>query len=169
MNKTDSALERNTEERWCNHSCSGGAKIFIIWGFFGEWSIQHAMRMRHVGVCDLPGCTVFFHIINGTIFGGGLLNEKGVFWMFPTTFAWNILILKKKKTERGVIIIVCWYSYKVPLSLPDFTDTLIFSTDFQKNTPMSNLMKIHRMCFSSMRTDRYDEANIAFLQFCELT
>ena len=28
--------------------------------------IQHAMRMRHIAIWDLPGCTVFFHIISQT-------------------------------------------------------------------------------------------------------
>jgi hypothetical protein len=23
--------------------------------------IQHAMRMCHIAICGLPGCTVFFH------------------------------------------------------------------------------------------------------------
>jgi hypothetical protein len=32
--------------------------------------MQHAMRMRHIGACGLPGCTVYLHVIshNGTIF-----------------------------------------------------------------------------------------------------
>jgi len=26
--------------------------------------IQHAMLMRHIVICVLPGCTIFFHIIS---------------------------------------------------------------------------------------------------------
>jgi len=26
--------------------------------------IQHAMRMRHIVICDLPLSTIFFHIIS---------------------------------------------------------------------------------------------------------
>ena len=31
---------------------------------FVALGIQHAMRMRHIVVCDLPGCAIFFHIIS---------------------------------------------------------------------------------------------------------
>jgi len=31
--------------------------------------IQHVMRMRHVVMCILSGCAVFFFHINGAIFG----------------------------------------------------------------------------------------------------
>jgi len=25
---------------------------------------QHAMRIRHIAICGLPGCTIFFYIIS---------------------------------------------------------------------------------------------------------
>jgi hypothetical protein len=38
---------------------------------YSEWvfvalSIQHAMRMRRIVICGLPGFTMFFHIISHT-------------------------------------------------------------------------------------------------------
>ena len=31
---------------------------------FVALSIQHAVRMRHMGICGLHGPTIFFHIIS---------------------------------------------------------------------------------------------------------
>jgi hypothetical protein len=30
--------------------------------------IRHEMRMHHIVICDLSGCTIFFDLINGKIF-----------------------------------------------------------------------------------------------------
>jgi len=52
----------------------------------------------HIVICILSGCTIIFHLINGTAFGGGGENYKtlNVFFVF---FCWffseNFPILKK--------------------------------------------------------------------------
>jgi len=46
------------------------------------FGIQLAMRMRHIVIYSLSGCTKFFfphYLINGTIFEEKLLNIKCVF------------------------------------------------------------------------------------------
>jgi hypothetical protein len=39
--------------------------------------IQHAMRMRHIVVCGLPGPTIFSHyLIQGTILEKSFMEQK---------------------------------------------------------------------------------------------
>jgi hypothetical protein len=60
---------------------------------------------------------------------------------------------------------------KYPLFLLDFNDTLIFSTDFSKKVQISSFIKILQvgaeLFHADWRTDRHDEANSLFSQFCE--
>jgi hypothetical protein len=49
---------------------------------FVALGIQLSMRMRHIAICDLSGCTVFVfphYLVNGKIFGKKLLNIKCAF------------------------------------------------------------------------------------------
>jgi hypothetical protein len=48
----------------CNNCCRGKA-INITYSkcVFIDGGIQHAMSMRHIVICGLPGSTVFFYII----------------------------------------------------------------------------------------------------------
>jgi hypothetical protein len=48
----------------CNHCCSGKTIIITDSEFVSAaLGIQHAMRMRHIVICDLPRSTLFLHII----------------------------------------------------------------------------------------------------------
>jgi len=55
--------------------------VIRIQGVSVALSIHYKMRMRHIYICDLPGCRIFFHI-NGTIFDTNLLNTKNVYFDF---------------------------------------------------------------------------------------
>jgi hypothetical protein len=59
---------------------------------------------------------------------------------------------------------------KYPLFLSDFNETLIL-TFFSKNNEISNFTKIRtagvELSHAGGQTDRHDEANMGFSQFCE--
>jgi len=58
-------VARNIEARPCNHSCCGKA-IFITYSecVCVALGVDHAMRMRYIVICGLPGSTIFSHIIS---------------------------------------------------------------------------------------------------------
>jgi len=62
-------------------ACNGTALPFIVHYEYLSVAlgIQNAKRMRRIVICGLSGWTIFFRIINGMIFGGGLLYIICVF------------------------------------------------------------------------------------------
>jgi hypothetical protein len=64
-------------------------RVFIALG------IQHAKHMRHIVICDLPGSTIFFHIVSGTARLKKVLNTKMCALIFSTTFSETSLILRR--------------------------------------------------------------------------
>ena len=57
-------VKRNFMARSCNH-CFSVKTISITYSecVFVDLVIQHAMRMHHIVIYDLPGCTTFSHVI----------------------------------------------------------------------------------------------------------
>jgi hypothetical protein len=61
--KTGNVLLCNIEARSCER-CFSGKLISITYSecVFVALCIQHAIRMRYIVICGLPGSTVYFHI-----------------------------------------------------------------------------------------------------------
>jgi hypothetical protein len=57
--------QRNIEELSLKHCCNGKVTFItyyeIVFEFLG---IQHANGMRHIVICCLTRCSVFFHFIS---------------------------------------------------------------------------------------------------------
>jgi hypothetical protein len=128
-------VNRNIEARSCNH-CSSRKWISIIYSecVFVGLGIQHAMRMRHIVICDLPGSTIFLHITLTTArFEGGrgkLLKMQCLFWVSLQFLSETFLILRK--TKLYIIAMYIGLPVKYPLLLPDFNETRIFSKENKK-------------------------------------
>ena len=115
-------------------------------------------------ICGLSGITIIFphYLIHGTISGNMLLTLKFVFFIFSTTLAWNIFILRR--IQRGMITDVRTSSCKVPVILVRFYR-------FSKNAEISNVIKVYpvrvELFHAGGRTDGHDAVHSHCTQFCE--
>ena len=159
-------VQRNFEALYYSHCCSSKA-ISVTYSecVFVASGIQHAMRMRHNVICGLSGSTIYFHkyLINGTIFEKKIFNIKCVFWCSLRCLFEKFLILRR--TERRMIIYVCWYLRKVAVILVRFSEYLNFLDIYSKNTDTSHFMKIRTVGDYLFHADRHGEADIRFSQF----
>ena len=121
-------------------------------------------------ICGLPCSNIFpYNLIKSTIFEKKLLNTKCVFWFSLQRLSETVLILRR--SERHIFKNIYCIHVKHRLYLSEFKETWLFSTDFRKNTQISNFMKIRlvraELFHSGKRTDKYDEASSRFFQVCE--
>ena len=166
----------NVRKRYsCNHCCSGRL-ISITYSECVSLAlcIQHAMRMRHVVICGLLRSTIFFDIISKT----ARFSKKNRYWTWSgvssssTTSVRNISHCKKKweRYNKKCILVFTWsnfYSFPILMKL-EFSRKM-----FRKIIKYQILWKSVRWELScSVRrdgqTDRLDESNSHFSQFCDI-
>jgi len=154
MQKKNYTCNVNIEERSCNHCCSKNATMYYIsWKCICNFVIQHAMRMRQIVICDLPGSTMFPHyLIKGKILVKTLPKVKNVFGFSLQVLSETFLILTR--SERDMIQNVHWSSCEVPVILAQCQWHLNRLDRFSKNTHIPTVIKICPVEADFFHTDR---------------
>ena len=102
--------------------------IFLVCTFSLIYSAYNAWR--HIVMCGLSGCAVFFHI-------------KCFFWFsLKIVIRYIISFPIFRITERGMDKNIHYSSYNVPFILSMFNEASIFST-YLKNAQIRFFIKIH--------------------------
>jgi len=112
-------------------------------------------------------CLPLYHIfarsvIKNTICGQTLLNKNCVFWFFLRPSFATLPVLRRIQLY---IINVRKLSCKYPLFLSDCNETCIFSTDVIKTLKYKISWISINLEWSSIPTDRLDEANFGLSQY----
>ena len=162
----------NTEVRSCNNCCRGKSiNITYPECVFVALGMQYPMRMRHV-ISGMPGSQNFSTLPHKRheLKKKKLLNIKCVIWFSPQLLFETFLI--QRRTGRDIIKMYTSLRVKCLLFLSDFNETWAFSTDFQKVLKYNiewKSVQWEPSCYTwtGVRTDRHDEANSRFSQFCE--
>ena len=147
------------------------SKYYIFWESVAI-GIVFAMRVHHIVICGLPALWYFSRLSHKWhIFQKIVIEHKMCVWIFSTTFVWNIFYFKKKwmRCDKKIYI---GLRVKYPLFSPDFNETWILLTGFQKILRYQISWKSVQWepsCSIGMdgQMNRHDEANSRFLQFCK--
>ena len=162
-------VKRNIEARSCIHCLSGKPMSVCVC----DCSLRCPACNAHGPYCHLwpdPLHSVFPHfLINDTILEKKNYWIRNVFWFSLQFLTERFFILNRITWDMVKMYIGLHVKY--PLFLSDFNEILIFSKDFSKKSQISNFMKIHPVGAELVRkrTDRHNEANSGFSQFCERT
>ena len=96
--KQDGQCTSNGRLRGVSWCCGNIISITYSECVFLALGIQLAIRMRHVVICGLSGCTIFFYVISQTArFSGGgeVIRHKCVFWFPLQHLSEAFLILRR--------------------------------------------------------------------------
>ena len=132
--------------------------------------IQHAMRMRHIVICGLPGSTIFLEIISQTrdFRSKKFTEHKMRVLIFSTVFVWNISYYEKNwaRFDKKCALFFMW-------NIRYFCQILMRIEVINKFLKKYSYITLHDNPSSGIRVvpfgraDRRDAANSRFLKICE--
>jgi hypothetical protein len=137
---------------------------YLFWSYV--CSLRYPAWSEHAPYCLLwpaPVYNIFPHYLTKARFSKKkkVTEHKMCVLVFSTSFVWNIS--HSKNNEWDTIKYVYWSSCKVPFFLSDFNEPWIFWTNFMKIRSVGA-----ELFHADRQTDRHDESNSRFSQFCEM-